>query len=131
MPDGLPFQFFIKVECTDRAGNVGSALTQETVKVDLVVPKISINAIDVITAETGKPLQFTYVGASNVDDAKGQQLLKSMWEQAGIQVELQAALQQLQPQYPPRAAESRRPDSGAVRGAAPRTTFRASGRTPA
>jgi hypothetical protein len=57
MPDGLPFQFFIKVECTDRAGNVGSALTQETVKVDLVVPKISINAIDVITADKagGKP----------------------------------------------------------------------------
>jgi len=48
MPDGLPFQFYVKVECTDRAGNVGSAITQETVKVDLVVPKISINAIEAI-----------------------------------------------------------------------------------
>ncbi|HEV3237549.1 MAG TPA: hypothetical protein VGZ25_11210, partial [Gemmataceae bacterium] len=51
MPDGLPFQFYVKVECTDRAGNVGSAITQETVKVDLVVPKISISAIDVISAD--------------------------------------------------------------------------------
>lgn len=50
-------------------------------------------AVAAYTAETGKPLQFTYVGASNVDDAKGQQLLKSMWEQAGIQVELQAVAQ--------------------------------------
>jgi len=50
-------------------------------------------AVQAYTAETGKPLQFTYVGASNVDDAKGQQLLKSMWEQAGIQVDLQAVPQ--------------------------------------
>ena len=46
------------------------------------------------TAATGQPLAFTYVGASNVDDARGQQLLKTMWEAAGMQVTLQAVKQE-------------------------------------
>jgi len=51
------------------------------------------DAVKAYTAETGKPLSFTYVGASNVDDARAQQLLKSMWEQAGMKVDLQAVPQ--------------------------------------
>ncbi|MGZ4692727.1 MAG: ABC transporter substrate-binding protein [Acidimicrobiales bacterium] len=46
------------------------------------------------TAATGQPLSFSYVGASNVDDARAQQLLKSMWEAAGMQVTLQAVKQE-------------------------------------
>ena len=38
--------------------------------------------------ETGQKLSFQYQGAANTDDAAGQQLLKAMWEAAGMQVEL-------------------------------------------
>ncbi len=40
MPDGVPFQFLVRVEATDRAGNVGSAETPKPVAVDLAQPKI-------------------------------------------------------------------------------------------
>ena len=46
------------------------------------------------TAQTGKPLAFTYNGISNVDDARGQQLLKTMWDAAGMQVTLQSSKQE-------------------------------------
>jgi peptide/nickel transport system substrate-binding protein len=46
------------------------------------------------TAETGQPLAFTYVGASNVDDMRAQQLLTSMWEAAGMEVTLQSVKQE-------------------------------------
>ncbi len=39
MPSDLPFEFFVKVEATDKAGNVGADQTQGTVKVDLSIPK--------------------------------------------------------------------------------------------
>ncbi|HZZ81310.1 MAG TPA: hypothetical protein VFE62_22595 [Gemmataceae bacterium] len=39
MPEQLPFQFFLRVEAVDLAGNVGEAMTQERVKVDLSMPK--------------------------------------------------------------------------------------------
>ena len=45
------------------------------------------------TAETGKPLEFTYVGASNIDDQQRQQILKGMWEAAGMKVNLQSVKQ--------------------------------------
>jgi hypothetical protein len=37
---GLPFEFFVRVEAIDRAGNKASAQTKETVKVDLSVPNV-------------------------------------------------------------------------------------------
>jgi hypothetical protein len=40
MPAELPFEFLVKVEAADLAGNVGVAQTETTVKVDLAVPKI-------------------------------------------------------------------------------------------
>ncbi len=46
------------------------------------------------TAQTGKPLAFIYNGISNVDDARGQQLLKTMWDAAGMQVTLQSSKQE-------------------------------------
>jgi hypothetical protein len=39
MPEQLPFQFYVRVEAVDLAGNVGEALTLERVKVDLSMPK--------------------------------------------------------------------------------------------
>ena len=42
MPDQLPYQFYVKVEATDLAGNVGEAVTLERVKVDSPMPKATI-----------------------------------------------------------------------------------------
>jgi hypothetical protein len=39
MPEGLPYQFYVRVEAIDLAGNIGEAVTQEKVKVDLSLPK--------------------------------------------------------------------------------------------
>jgi hypothetical protein len=41
-PEGVPYQFLLKVEAVDRAGNVGEAVTTELVKVDLSQPKARI-----------------------------------------------------------------------------------------
>lgn len=40
MPAEVPYQFHVKVEATDLAGNVGSAETAKAIAVDLLVPKI-------------------------------------------------------------------------------------------
>jgi hypothetical protein len=42
MPPTVPYQFLVKVEAIDTAGNVGEALTPELVKVDLSQPKARI-----------------------------------------------------------------------------------------
>jgi hypothetical protein len=43
LPDNnLPYQFHVKVEAADLAGNVGEAITPELVKVDLATPKVRI-----------------------------------------------------------------------------------------
>lgn len=42
MPSAVPYQFFVRVEATDRAGNAGSAQTTSLVKVDLAKPKPTI-----------------------------------------------------------------------------------------
>jgi len=42
MPEPVPYQFFMKVEAIDRAGNIGEAITPERVKVDLSLPKAKI-----------------------------------------------------------------------------------------
>jgi len=42
------------------------------------------------TAATGKPLEFTYTGTSNIDDSSRNQVLKDMWEAAGMKVTLAA-----------------------------------------
>jgi hypothetical protein len=42
MPDDVPYQFLIRAEAVDKAGNTGSAITREMVKVDLSQPKVQI-----------------------------------------------------------------------------------------
>lgn len=38
-PTGIPYQFYVQVEATDKAGNVGKRRTEKMVKVDLKKPK--------------------------------------------------------------------------------------------
>ncbi|MSQ95828.1 MAG: hypothetical protein EXR98_14900 [Gemmataceae bacterium] len=42
MPEQLPYQFFVRVEAVDRAGNVGEAISFDKIKVDLSLPKAKI-----------------------------------------------------------------------------------------
>lgn len=42
MPERVPYQFYVKVEAADQAGNVGEAVTEQMVKVDLSLPKVRI-----------------------------------------------------------------------------------------
>jgi hypothetical protein len=46
MPERVPYQFLVKVEAVDQAGNVGEAVTPEMVKVDLALPKAKILNIE-------------------------------------------------------------------------------------
>jgi hypothetical protein len=46
MPPAVPFQFYVRVEATDRAGNVGNADSGEPVKVDLNRPKARVTTIE-------------------------------------------------------------------------------------
>jgi hypothetical protein len=40
--EGLPYQFYVKIEAVDLAGNVGEAITPDLIKVDLSTPKVKI-----------------------------------------------------------------------------------------
>ena len=42
LPEGVPYQFHVRVEAVDQAGNVGEAVTESLVKVDLALPKVRI-----------------------------------------------------------------------------------------
>jgi len=42
MPDGVPYQFYVRVQATDQAGNIGEAVTTDMVRVDLSQPKVRI-----------------------------------------------------------------------------------------
>jgi hypothetical protein len=46
MPEQLPFQFYVRVEAFDLAGNIGEAITSDRVKVDLSQPKALIRDIE-------------------------------------------------------------------------------------
>lgn len=54
-PQGLPFQFSVRVACTDLAGNQGVAQTTGPVKVDLNTPKARINSIDIAPIDGAVP----------------------------------------------------------------------------
>jgi hypothetical protein len=49
----LPFQFYLKVEAVDEAGNVGSAVTRDTVKIDTKIPEAK--EVDVQVQEVPPP----------------------------------------------------------------------------
>jgi hypothetical protein len=44
--DKVPYQFYLRVEARDQAGNAGDAVTPEMVKVDLAQPRVSIINIE-------------------------------------------------------------------------------------
>jgi hypothetical protein len=46
MPEDVPYQFYLRVEAADRAGNVGEAVTPDVVKVDLSQPKVKILTVE-------------------------------------------------------------------------------------
>jgi hypothetical protein len=46
MPEQVPYQFYVRVEAADQAGNVGEAVTQEMVRVDLSLPRVRILAVE-------------------------------------------------------------------------------------
>ena len=52
MPKDMPYEFYVRVEAADRAGNVGQVTTHEPMKVDTCRPRGTIISVD---AE-GKPL---------------------------------------------------------------------------
>jgi hypothetical protein len=52
-PSGIPYQFYVQVEATDKAGNVGSRRTEKMVKVDLKKPKGIILDIGPASASGG------------------------------------------------------------------------------
>ena len=45
MPETVPYQFYVRVEAADRAGNVGAAETAKPVIVDLSQPKVQVIGI--------------------------------------------------------------------------------------
>jgi hypothetical protein len=49
----LPFQFYLRVECTDQAGNVGISASASPVKVDQNLPKARVVGVEV--APVGQP----------------------------------------------------------------------------
>jgi hypothetical protein len=51
LPPGL-FEFYVRVEATDEAGNTGGAQTRETIKVDLKLPRVEDLSVDVGPADT-------------------------------------------------------------------------------
>jgi hypothetical protein len=48
MPSDLPYEFLVRAEAMDKAGNVGTAITAEKVKVDLAKPKAEIIGVQPI-----------------------------------------------------------------------------------
>ncbi len=48
MEAAVPFQFFVRVEARDKAGNVGKADTLDRIKVDLNQPKAQVNGIEAL-----------------------------------------------------------------------------------
>ena len=46
MPERIPYQFHLKVEAIDQAGNIGEAVTDALIKVDLAQPKVKILTVE-------------------------------------------------------------------------------------
>jgi hypothetical protein len=46
MPERVPYQFYVRVEAADLAGNVGEATTPELIRVDLSQPRVNILNIE-------------------------------------------------------------------------------------
>jgi hypothetical protein len=46
MPEQIPYQFYVRVQAVDLAGNVGEAITRDLVRVDLSLPHVRILSVD-------------------------------------------------------------------------------------
>src|SRR5262249_5525290 len=46
MGEGVPYQFYVRVEAADQAGNVGHDDTRQAVKVDLALPKARVITVE-------------------------------------------------------------------------------------
>jgi hypothetical protein len=46
MPKDHPYEFFVRVEAADKAGNCGTDMTASPVKVDLALPRGIITGVD-------------------------------------------------------------------------------------
>lgn len=46
IPDGIPYQFYVKVEAVDLANNIGEAITPDMIRVDLSLPKVKILTVE-------------------------------------------------------------------------------------
>jgi hypothetical protein len=55
MPPGVPYQFAVRVEASDQAGNVGSDETRQAVAVDLKVPKVRGVTVEPAKGAGGAP----------------------------------------------------------------------------
>src|SRR5262245_56006923 len=65
MPKDLPYQFYVRVEAEDRAGNVGLCCTAEPIKVDLSRPRGTILGVDAAEKKPGpapKPIEGFFIG---------------------------------------------------------------------
>jgi hypothetical protein len=51
--EGLPWQVYLRVSAADEAGNVGSDVYRDPVKIDLKVPQV--RSINVVPSEAGAP----------------------------------------------------------------------------
>jgi hypothetical protein len=49
MPADVPYEFLVRAEAADKAGNVGTAVTTEMVKVDLSQPKVQILTVEPVS----------------------------------------------------------------------------------
>jgi hypothetical protein len=51
----LPYEFYVRVEAVDEAGNVGCDQRKESVKVDLKIPKVGHIGVKPVEAQAGTP----------------------------------------------------------------------------
>jgi hypothetical protein len=63
MPKDMPYKFYVRVEATDRAGNVGSDKTYTPIKIDLIPPRGTIVGVNHDwTTEPGYDQFLYYMG---------------------------------------------------------------------
>lgn len=71
LPDqGIPYQFFIKLDCSDLAGNKATAITPSVVKVDLATPKarvVGVSAVGIAPETPGEASTPGTPGAANMN----------------------------------------------------------------
>jgi hypothetical protein len=75
MPKDVPYEFYVKVDAADQAGNVGGDQTPRPVKVDLCKPRGTITGLDSekkieVKAEPAAPAPLIPIGVFQHDLAR-------------------------------------------------------------